>query len=196
MSKIRDSKVYGASTLSIDLVTGVITQSDPLLARDSCTVTLTTPGSHAATNMKLALYRWLGDLGTLVGAVNTFTGSTSYSGSLDTNVEELIAVFTDDIVSVRQFERLDFDVLVYDSTVDYYLVEGTVTVAYQEALAAGTPGTVTPITSGTGTWGNLKLHAGTIYIQSVTDGLWYPIGAAGAGDEVSYTLPGSGGIAL
>ena len=188
--------IYSASTLSVNLTTGVVTQSDPILIRDSCAVTLTGTGSHVNSNMKLALYRWLKSTGTLVGTVNTFTGALdNFGGSLNLNVTPIITVFETNLHGIRQFEKADFDLYIYDASQTFYLVQEKISVSYQNALGTGTPGSVDPITAATTSWGDLKLYGGSLYKYNVTDGLYYKWTAAGAGSQAHDVLDDVG-IAL
>jgi len=179
-----------ASTLTVNLTTGEIDQSQPISARASLSITLTGTGSLVAANMKAALYRLNTDgiNGTLVATCDTFSGpADAFVGSMSLNTAELVAAFTS-LVSIREYERLRFALLIYDATQDVYLVYDYINVAYEFALAAGTPPSVSPITSSTTIWGNFKLINGVINLQSTTDGLWYPFTAAGTGTTIHEEL--------
>jgi hypothetical protein len=183
-----------AQSLSVNLTTGVITQSDIVSARSSLPVTLTGTGSLVNTNMRMALYRRLlsGVDGTLVATCSSFTGPLdAFSGSLNLNTDEVVSAFTD-LQSVRQGEKLAFDMLIYDNSQDVYMVWDKLNVSYEHDLVAGTPGSVTPITSGTAVWGDIRLYAGSLYKYSITDGLWYKWYGAGAGTTIHEELSETG----
>ena len=182
-----------SSTLSVNLTTGAITQSDPISARASLQITLTGVGSLVAANMKAALYRFdLSNSGTLVATCTTFTGSTSFTGVMSLNTSELIAAFTA-CEAVRQYEKLRFVLLIYDASQDVYTIYDHIDVSYENSLAGATPGSVSPIASSTTVWGNFKLISGVINIQSVTDGKWYPLTVAGA-DTTVHGVVGESGV--
>lgn len=186
-----------ASTLSVNLTTGAITQSTPISARSSLAITLTGTGSLVAANMKAALYRLNvnGIDGTLVATCDTFSGPlNAFVGAMSLNTAELVAAFTN-LEAVREYETLEFTLLIYDATQAVYTIYDHINVSYEYPLAAGTPPSVSPISVGTDTFGDLKLHAGSLYKQSPTDGLWYKWGVAGAGTQVHETLDNTG-IAL
>ena len=186
-----------ASTASVNLTTGVITPSDPISARASLTLTLAGTGSLSAANMRTVLYR-LNKNGidvTLVATCSTFTGpANAFVGTMSLNTTELVAAFT--AISARQYETLRFNLLVYDASESVYIVDEHLDVAYEVALAGATPGHVSPITTSTITWGNFRLSGGVIYIQNLTDGLFYPLRLAGASTQVHADIPGDGGIVL
>jgi hypothetical protein len=182
------------STLSINLTTGSLDQSDPISARASLAITLTGIGSLVAGNMKAALYRLNrnGIDGTLVATCDTFTLSAgTFVGSMSLNTAEVVAAFTD-LPVVREYEKARFQILIYDSSASVYMIWEFVDLSYEYPLAAGTPPAVSPITSATTTWGNFKLIGGVINIQSTTDGLWYPLTLAGAGTTIHEQLGETG----
>jgi hypothetical protein len=183
-----------ASTVTLNLTTGAITQSDPVSARASLSITLTGTGSLVNSNIKAALYRLnrVGIDGTLVATCDTFTGpANAFVGAMSLNTAEVVAAFTD-LVSLREYETCEFTLLVYDASQAVYLYVGKLDVAYEYPLAAGTPPSVSPITSSTTTWGNYKLIAGVIHIQSATDGKWYPLTLAGQDSTVHEVLGETG----
>lgn len=178
------------STLSVNLTTGVITQSDPISARRTLSITLTGTGSLVDSNMRAALYRLNrnGVDGLLVATCNTFSGAVNnFLGTMSLNTSEMVAAFTN-LPSVREWETLRFELLVYDASTDYYLIWDGIQAAYEYALAAGTPGSVSPITSSTTIWGNLKLEGGTLYIQNLDTGLWNPLTSRGADNQQHLEL--------
>lgn len=179
-----------ASTLSINLTTGSLDQSDPISARASLAITLTGIGSLVAGNMKAALYRLNrnGVDGTLVATCDTFTLSAgTFVGSMSLNTSEVVAAFTD-LPVVREYEKARFQILIYDSSASVYMVWDFVDVSYEYPLAAGTPPAVSPITSSTDTFGDIKLHLGSLYKYNATDGLWYKWTIAGVGNVVHEVL--------
>jgi len=179
-----------ASTVTLNLTTGAIAQSDPVSARASLSITLTGTGSLVNSNIKAALYRLnrVGIDGTLVATCDTFTGpANAFVGAMSLNTAEVVAAFTD-LVSLREYETCEFTLLVYDASQAVYLYVGKLDVAYEYPLAAGTPPSVSPITSSTDTFGDMKLHAGSLYKQSPTDGLWYKWGVSGAGTQAHEIL--------
>jgi hypothetical protein len=186
-----------ASSATVSLVNGVVVQSDPVSARANLQLTLSGAGSETAANMRAALYRlnFSGVDGTLVATCNTFTGAAAAMlGSMSLNTTELVAAFTN-LHAPRQYESLKFDLLVYDASPGtlMYTFWGSLNVAYEVGLAA--TGSVNPITGTTDTFGNLKVSGGMVYIQSVDDGLWYPVTGAGAGSTI-HPVYGETGVAL
>jgi len=111
------------------------------------------------------------------------------------NTTELVAAFTA-IEAVRQYEKLRFDLLIWDASASVYTIFDHLDVSYEFALSAAAAASVTPITGTTDTWGNLKLSGGTIYVLNLTDGEYYPLRLAGADDQVHVDVPGDGGIVL
>lgn len=173
------------NSLSVDLTTGILTPSDPLSIRASVTMTLTNYGALSTGNMKAALYRLnrTGVDGTLVASCNTFT---AWVGALSLNTTEIVASFTD-CQAIRQGEKLRFDLLVWDSTSNRYMVWDHLDCAYETALASDSSA-VSPIGVSTTTWGNLKISGGTIYIYNSSDGLYYPLTSAGASTQAHLEL--------
>ena len=173
-------------TLSVNLTTGLVSQSDPIPVRNTTQVTLTGTGSFVNTNMRLALYRLSNDLasGTLCATCSSFTGAVNaFTGSLNLNTSEMVTAFSN-LEMVRQAEKLRFELFIYDNTTDYYTIWDSINVSYEHALVAGTPAAVTPITTGSLVWGDIRLYAGSLYKYSVTDGLWYKWIGAGAGTQI------------
>lgn len=169
------------STVSINLTTGVITPSDPVSARKTLAITLTGTGSASADNQRAALYRLNrnGIDGTLVATCNTFTGSVNaFAGTMSLNTAEVVAAFTD-LVAVRQYETLIFSMLIYDAADSIYTVWDDLAVAYEFALAAGTPPNVDPLSGSTTIWGNLKLSGGTLWLYNIDTGKYDPLTARG-----------------
>ena len=182
------------STLSINLQTGSLDQSDPISARASLAITLSGIGSLTASNMRAALYRLNrnGIDGTLVATCNTFvlSGST-FIGAMSLNTAEVIAAFTA-LEAVREYEKARFDLLIYDGSQEVYMVFDHIDVSYEFPLAAGTPPSVSPITSSTTVWGNMKLIGGVIHVQSTDDGEWYPLTLAGTSTTIHEVLGTTG----
>ena len=175
-----------SNTLSINLTTGVLTPSDPISIRATLTITLTNYGSLTSSNMRAALYRLNRTTsvdGTLVATANTFT---SFVGAMSLNTTEIVASFTD-CESVRQGERLRFDLLVWDITSSYYTIWDHLDCVYEAALTSDATA-VSPIGTSTTTWGNLKLSGSTLYIYNTSDGLYYPLTSAGATTEAHLEL--------
>jgi hypothetical protein len=186
-----------ASTASVSLVTGYVTQSDPVSARATLQLTLNGAGTEVAANMRAALYRLnrAGVDGALVATCNTFAGaSAAMLGSMSLNTTELVTAFTN-LKAPRQYEQLRFDLLVYDASpgVLVYTFWGSLNVAYEIGLAA--TGSVNPITGTTTSWGNLKVSGGVVYLLSAADGLYYPVTGAGSGTTI-HPVYGETGVAL
>lgn len=183
-----------SSTITVNLTTGAKTPSVPIAARSSLAITLTGIGSLVAANIKSALYRFSPFLstGTLVATCDSFTlsGST-FVGAMSLNTAELVAAFTD-LPTVRQYQPLRFWLLIYDSSASVYIVVDNIDVSYEYPLVAGTPPAVSPITSSTTVFGNLKLISGVVNIWDVTDSQWHPITASGAGSEIHINLDQTG----
>ena len=184
-----------ASTLSIDLVSGSLDQSDPISAKANLAITLTSPGSLTASNIKAALYRLNrnGVDGTLVATCNSFNlSSGALVGSMSLNTQELVTAFTN-FEALRQYEKATFTILVYDASQNVYLVFTNIDLSWENSLASGTPPSVSPITSGTTSWGNFKLLAGgVIGIQSTDDGEYYQLTVGGVGQTVHGVIGESG----
>ena len=104
----------------------------------------------------------------------------------------MLAAFTA-MEAVRQWEKAAFEVLIYDASTDQYMVWDKIHVSYDLSLAAATPPSVSPLTSSTTVWGNLKLISGIIHRQSVSDGAWYPLTRAGS-DATVHEVIGEVGI--
>lgn len=175
------------STVTINLSTGVITQSDPVSARRTLAITLTGTGNANVQNQRIALYRLCksGIDGTLVatgtdlGAGVQFTGpANNFVGTMSLNTAELVKAFTD-MTALRQYEVGIFRVLVYDASDTVYTIFDDLAVTYEFPLAAGTPPNVSPIVSGTEIWGNLKLQNGGIYLWNVDTGKYDLLTARG-----------------
>jgi hypothetical protein len=139
--------------------------------------------------MRAALYRLnrSGVDGTLVATCNTFT---SFVGSMSLNTTEMLAAYTD-LEKVRQYEKLRFDLLVWDASASVYMIWDHLDVIWEEALSSSATN-VSPISTGTTLWGNLKLIDGVIHLQSTTDSEWYPFTAAGADTTVHPELGTTG----
>lgn len=186
-------------TLSVNLVTGVVTQTN-LSARNTLNLTLVGSGSETAANMRAGLYRRQtnGTDGTLVASCSTFAGpSSAMVGSLSLNTTELMAAFAA-LQSVRQGEKMRLDFLVWDASpgVLAWNIWDHVLVMYENDLSGATTGTVNPITGTTTSWGSFKIYNGKTYLQSVEDGLWYEVmGMAGTGGT-AHPIYGETGIAL
>jgi hypothetical protein len=180
-----------ANTLSVNLTTGVITPSDPISARASVTLTLTGTGSLTSSNMRAALYRLnrSGVDGTLCATCSSFT---AFVGALSLNTTELLAAFTD-CEAIRQGEKLRFNLLIWDASQSVYMIWDFMLVAYETAVLS-TAVNVSPISTGTTLWGNLKLISGVIHLQSTTDNEWYPLTAVGQ-DATVHPQLGETGIA-
>jgi hypothetical protein len=72
--------------------------------------------------------------------------------------------------------------LLYDAADSVYTVWGDLPVAYEFALAAGTPPNVDPLSGGTTIWGNLKLEGGTLWLYNVDTGKYCALTARGEDD--------------
>ena len=182
------------STVTVNLQTGSLSQSDPISARSSLGITLVGIGSLSAINMKAALYRLntAGIDGTLVATCDSFSMSSgTFVGSMDLNTAEVIQAFTD-MEAIRQYEKATFQIIVYDASQAVYMVCDDIAVSYEYPLVAGTPPSVSPITSGSTTWGNMKLIGGVIHVLSSTDGLYYPLTLAGTGATIHEVLGETG----
>ena len=178
------------STITVNVTTRRVLQSDPVYSRDAnCILTLTDFGGLSVANFRAALYR--GD--TLVATCSTFVLSSGDAvGTLSLNTAELVAVFTP-VSGLRAFECFDFILYVYDASQADYLFRGVVAVTYDMPLNAGTPPAVSPITSSTTIFGNLKLINGVVHVLSTDDGEWYPFTAAGS-DQTIHPVLGETGI--
>jgi len=183
-----------SSTLTANLTTGVLTPSDPISARASLALTLSGIGSLSASNMRAALYRLSrnGIDGDLVGTCNAFTlsGST-FVGTMSLNTTELVAAYTN-LPSVREYETLRFHLLVWDTTATVYTLWDYLDVAYEYALTSDAS-SVSPISTTTETWGNLKLSGGVIHLYNITTGKYCELRAEGE-DDVQHMLLGDGEV--
>lgn len=175
-----------ASTLTIDLTSRVVTQSFPVSVRENLALTLTNVGSTLASNARAAMLRKT----TICATCVTFTGSSTLTGTMSLNTEEMLDVFDD----ARPYGQRRFDIYIYDASGTGFLVKDAVEVENSELRDDDDfPGNVTPISAETTVWGNLRLHNGKLYLYSIGDGLWYPIQGDGTGEGVHIELDGGGG---
>jgi len=182
------------STLEINLTTGAMTASDVIAARTSLSLKLTGTQSLVNSNIKAALYRFDPNTssGTLVATCDSFTGGQDdFVGTMDLNTQQVVDAF-EALEALRQNELATFYVLVYDATQNTYIIFDTIDLSWEFPLVAGTPGSVSPISVGTDTLGDLKLHNGSLYKHSATDGLWYQWTVVGAGATIHEHLDETG----
>ena len=185
------------STITVNIATRRVVQSDPVWARDvACVLNLTNYGSVTASNMRAALYRVgvTDPVATAPVAPATFVVTDGVASAvLSTETVELIAVFTAH-TGLRSYEQLDFKLLVYDAadSLGQYLFMGDITIQNNPALLPGTPPHVVPITPGTTIFGNIEVIGGIAGMRSTTDGEWYPLTLAGSG-QTTHLVTGETG---
>jgi hypothetical protein len=172
------------STVSINLSTGVVTPSDPVSARRTLAITLTGTGAASSDNQKAALFRRCvnGLDGTLCATCDTFTGGVdAFVGTMSLNTQQVVAAFTD-LVALKRYETLRFDLVIWDAQDAIYTVWDDLNVAYEFPLSSDTPPAVSPITSSTTIWGQLKLESGSLYLRNAETGKYNLLQARGADD--------------
>ena len=153
--------------------------------REDIAVSITGFSPSTAENLVMVVYQ--GD--TLVVTGQGFTGSTTASGTVETNTEEL-EVFMD---AVPDGAIRTFDVFLWDAQSLVMLGSTKWNILGVRGYSASTP--VTPITGSTVIWGNIAMYNGTTYVKSLTDGLWYPFALNGSGTGVTEAT-GTTGIVI
>lgn len=159
--------------------------------RQELSITLTGHSPATPENLVMVGYR----NGVLVATVASFAGtSSSATGTLDTNTEEMEDAFED--ISAGAIQNIDLRL--WDQSSQELIGLGVLELrstgfTYSDDTGA-TP--VTPVSGTTIIWGKLALYSGKTYLKNDEDGLWYPFSLKGSGETIHEEYDETGGITI